>query len=227
MMLVMKNFKHFLSAVAMFILLTVGVNHIDTQASGTEPVRLLVFGDSLVAGYGLPQNEAFPVRLEHALRAKGHNVDALNGGVSGDTSAGGVSRIDWALTDKPDAVLVVLGGNDALRGLPPDSLATNLDTILLAIAAEGLPAMVAGMKAPSNMGESYGRDFDQAFADVMGKAASRDVDVMFYPFFLEGVALVPELNQDDGIHPNPDGVSVIVENILPHVEQLLSTVEKD
>ena len=181
---------------------------------------------ALLPGYGLPQGEDFPTRLGLALSARGHLVETLNGGVSGDTSAGGVSRIDWALADNPDAVLVVLGGNDALRGLPPESMAANLDTILAAIQLRGMKVMLAGMKAPTNMGQSYGADFDAAFSDIVGKAAARG-EVLFYPFFLEGVALEPRLNQDDGIHPNEAGVAVIVENILPHVEKLITSVAKD
>ena len=227
MMVVMQNYKLFLW-VAVLLMLLVGAGTRDAaRANEAVPLRLLVFGDSLVAGYGLPQNEAFPHRLEEALKRRGHHVTAINGGISGDTSAGGVSRIDWALADNPDAVLVVLGGNDALRGLPPHAMADNLDAILMAIEARGLPVMVAGMRAPVNMGESYGKAFDAAFTEAIGKANLRGAEVVFYPFFLEGVALVSVLNQADGIHPNPAGVAVIVENILPHVVKLLSLAGGD
>ena len=225
MILIMSKFNFFLVVNALLMLLISAAAHASDRGDGAT-VRLLVFGDSLVAGYGLPQGEDFPTRLGLALRARGHLVETLNGGVSGDTSAGGVSRIDWALADNPDAVLVVLGGNDALRGLPPESMAANLDTILTAIQLRGMKVMLAGMKAPTNMGESYGADFDAAFSDIVGKAAARG-EVLFYPFFLEGVALEPRLNQDDGIHPNEAGVAVIVENILPHVEKLITSVAKD
>lgn len=227
----MVKFKHFLS-VFLVLLMPLWSSGLSTgwssaHADETAAVKLLVFGDSLVAGYGLPQPEAFPLRLEEALRSKGHQVDVLNGGVSGDTSAGGARRIDWALADNPDAVLVVLGGNDALRGLPPEAMAANLDTILAALEARQLKIMLAGMHAPANMGQAYGTAFDAAFADVIARAQARGSDIRFYPFFLEGVALVPELNQDDGIHPNPAGVAVIVENILPHVEALITSVGKE
>ena len=225
MILMMSKFNFFLVVNALLMLL--GSAAAQANDSGNAAmVRLLVFGDSLVAGYGLPQGEDFPTRLDAALKARGHLVETLNGGVSGDTSAGGASRIDWALADNPDAVLVVLGGNDALRGLPPEAMAGNLDTILMTIQSRGMKVMLAGMKAPTNLGASYGADFDAAFANVMSKAEARG-EVLFYPFFLEGVALEPRLNQDDGIHPNEAGVAVIVENILPHVEKLITSVAKD
>ena len=193
-------------------------------APRTEPV-LLVFGDSLVAGYGLETGESFPDELGRALTGEGRDVTIINGGVSGDTTAGGASRIDWALADRPDAVIVVIGGNDALRGLSPDAMAENLDTILGTVQRDGLPLLFAGMKAPGNMGADFGRDFDNAFADALKKAKLRaratDGTVIFYPFFLEGVALEPTLNQDDGIHPNPAGVAEITRRILPSVRQLL------
>lgn len=225
MILMMSKFNFFLFVNALLMLLTSAAAHANDSGEDTT-VRLLVFGDSLVAGYGLPQGEDFPTRLDAALKAKGHLVETLNGGVSGDTSAGGASRIDWALADNPDAVLVVLGGNDALRGLPPEAMAANLNTILMTIQSRGMKVMLAGMKAPTNMGQSYGADFDAAFSGIVKEADARG-EVLFYPFFLEGVALEPRLNQDDGIHPNEAGVAVIVENILPHVEKLITSVAKD
>ncbi|MGC6484800.1 MAG: arylesterase [Candidatus Puniceispirillales bacterium] len=221
----MIKFKYFLwLGVLLAMLIRPGDQVLAREAGET---RLLVFGDSLVAGYGLPAKEAFPVRLEAMLRQKGHAVTALNGGVSGDTSAGGASRIDWALADNPDAVMVVLGGNDALRGLPPEALEANLDQVLTAIIDRGLPVLLAGMKSPANMGQSYGEAFDRAFARVVEKAKASGAKIVFYPFFLDGVALEPHLNQDDGIHPNPAGVTVIVERVLPYVETLLHETVKD
>ena len=198
-------------------------------AGAAQPQTLLVFGDSLVAGYGLESGQSFPDLLQKRLMAGGRAVTVINGGISGDTSAGGASRIDWALEDRPDAVMVVLGGNDALRGLAPRSMENNLDTIMAAIQSRGLPLLLAGMKAPSNMGPDYGREFDKAFGDALERARARaaasgaaaDETVLFYPFFLDGVALEPELNQDDGIHPNIKGVSEITRRVLPHVERLL------
>jgi acyl-CoA thioesterase-1 len=191
-----------------------------------QPLRLMIFGDSLVAGYGLDLSEAFPARLENSLRASGHDVDVINAGVSGDTTAGGLSRIDWALGDKPDAVMVVLGGNDALRGLPPEAMRDNLDGILGRTQDKGLPVLLAGMKAPLNMGSEYGADFDAAFHGALEEAQTRGGEVFFDPFFLEGVALMPELNQADGIHPNPEGVDQIVRRLMPLVERLLAAAVK-
>jgi len=191
-----------------------------------QPLRLMIFGDSLVAGYGLDLSEAFPARLENSLRASGHDVDVINAGVSGDTTAGGRSRIDWALGDKPDAVMVVLGGNDALRGLPPEAMRDNLDGILGRIQDKGLPVLLAGMKAPLNMGPEYGADFDAAFHGALEEAQARGGEVFFDPFFLDGVALMPDLNQADGIHPNPEGVGQIVRRLMPLVERLLAAAVK-
>lgn len=190
-------------------------------ARADSPPVLLVFGDSLVAGYGLDRGQSFPDALGRALAERGQPVRIINGGISGDTSAGGASRINWALADNPDAVIVVLGGNDALRGLSPAAMRANLDSVLAAIQERGLPVLLAGMKAPRNMGADFGRDFDTAFADALKQADQRGGTVVFYPFFLEGVALEPALNQDDGIHPNPAGVAEITRRILPAVEQLM------
>lgn len=188
----------------------------------TASGRLLIFGDSLVAGYGLPPGESFPDKLQESLNQDGIEVQVINGGVSGDTSAGGASRIAWSLADKPSAVVVVLGGNDALRGLPPDDLERNLDSILRAIQTEGIPVLLAGMQAPANLGIEYGKAFNAAFMAAMDKARERQSPVLFYPFFLDGVALEPRLNQGDGIHPNEQGVAVIVGRIRPTIDALLA-----
>lgn len=190
---------------------------------GAEPLKLLVFGDSLVAGYGLPQGVAFPDQLGASLESDGQNVTIINGGISGDTTAGGASRIDWALANEPtpDAVIVVLGGNDALRGLSPQDMERNLEQIIRVIQVKKIPLLLTGMRAPANMGASYGRAFDTAFLNVVEQSRSIDSPLIFYPFFLDGVALNPSLNQDDGIHPNRAGVAVIVERIRPMVDTLL------
>ena len=184
-----------------------------------EPVRLLAFGDSLTHGYGLPQGDTFPEQLEAALAAEGRAVTVLNGGNSGDTTAAGLARLDWALADQPDAVIVELGANDGLRGIDPGDTRRNLDAILAKLTAQGLPVLLAGMLAPRNLGPEYAGAFDSVFPDLAEK-----YDVALYPFFLDGVALEPELNQPDGIHPNREGVSVIVERILPSVLALLDQV---
>jgi len=184
------------------------------------PVRLLVLGDSLTAGYGLPQGQGFVPRLQAALRAQGHDVQVLDAGVSGDTTAGGLARLDWALADQPQAVIVELGGNDGLRGLPPRETRANLAAILDRLKARGIPALLAGMLAPPNLGADYGREFAEVFKSLAGEHP----EVIFYPFFLEGVAADPALNQPDGIHPNAKGVEEIVRRILPMVETLLGRV---
>lgn len=186
------------------------------SAVAAEPVRLLVLGDSLTAGYGLPPEQAFPARLEARLRADGMNVTVINGGVSGDTSAGARARLDWALADKPDAAIVEIGSNDALRGLDPAALRANLDAIVARLKKDGVRVLIAGMLAPPN----YGRDYERAF-DAVFPAVARAHGVALYPFFLDGVATMPALNQPDGMHPNEKGVAEIVDRIAPSVLRLL------
>jgi acyl-CoA thioesterase-1 len=177
---------------------------------------LLVLGDSLTAGFGLPSGDAFPAKLEAALRARGLEIKVINGGLSGDTSAGGLARLDWALEPKPDFAIVELGGNDGLRGLDPAQTRANLDAILTKLEEDNVRTLLAGMLAPPNMGADYARAFNALFAELAAKHG-----VAYYPFFLEGVAAQRELNQPDGIHPNARGVDVIVARIIPHVVQLI------
>lgn len=186
------------------------------SAAADEP-RLVVLGDSLTAGYGLPVARAFPAQLEAALRAGGHDWRVIDAGVSGDTSAGGLARLDWALGAAPAIVIVELGANDGLRGLPTDRLHANLDAILARVAESGASVLLAGMRAPPN----FGTDYAAAFRAVY-EALAEEHEVALYPFFLEGVAAVPELNQPDGIHPNAAGVAEIVRRILPHVGALIA-----
>lgn len=182
------------------------------------PVKLAILGDSLTAGYGVKPDEAVPARLEAALKKQGRNVTVINHGVSGDTTAGGLERIDWMLGDKPDIVLVELGANDALRGLDPAATEKNLDTIVARLKAAGVTVWLAGMLAPRNYGAEYAKQFDGLY----GRVAERH-GVPLYPFFLDGVAQDPALNQADGIHPNPKGVDVVVERLLPFVTKNLDT----
>ena len=188
-------------------------------ACGAEPLRLQVLGDSLAAGYGLSRAEAFPAQLERALRSRGVAVSVLDASVSGDTTAGGLARLGWVLggkpEDRPDAVIVELGGNDVLRGLAPAATEANLDAILARLNESGMPVLLAGMKAPPNLGVEYRREFDAVYP----RLAERH-QILFYPFFLEGVAGVPALNQADGIHPNARGVARIVERIAPLADEL-------
>jgi acyl-CoA thioesterase-1 len=184
------------------------------------PVRLLALGDSLTAGYGLPRGQGFVPRLEAALRARGRDLRVLDGGVSGDTMAGGAARLDWALAERPQAAIVALGGNDGLRGLPPERMAEALASILDRLAARRIPVLLAGMYAPPNLGAEYGRAFHAVFTE----AATRRPEVIFVPFFLEGVAGAPALNQPDGIHPNEAGVAEMIRRLTPPVETLLDRV---
>ncbi len=184
-------------------------------AAAHGPV-VLDFGDSLTAGYGLPSDQAFPVRLEAWLRRQGIDAHIVNAGVSGDTTAGGLARLDWALADKPDLLILALGANDALRGLDPVAVRDNLDKMIQKIEAAGVKLLLVGMLAPPNWGAQYQHAFDRIFPDL-----ARARHVPLYPFFLEGVAMKPELNQADGLHPNARGVAVLVDRIGPVVAGLL------
>lgn len=204
------------SRIAAFLMLALTLaafsTHAQTAPRPPEPVRLAILGDSLAAGYGLAPAQAFPARLEAALKAKDRNVTVINHGVSGDTTAGGMERVDWMMGDKPDIVLVELGGNDALRALDPASTERNLDAIVTKLKAAGVTVWLAGMMAPRNFGPEYATQFDGLFKKIADKH-----DVPLYPFFLDGVAQDPALNQPDGIHPNARGVDVVVDRILPFV----------
>lgn len=179
-------------------------------AAQAETTRLLAFGDSLTAGYDLPGPAAFPAQLEKALRAKGLDVQVINAGVSGDTTAGALGRIDWALADKPSHAIVALGANDMLRGLSPEQARDNLDAIIAKLKQGGVKVMLAGMLAAPNLGADYGRRFNAIYPDLAKKH-----DVPLYPFFLDGVAAEPKLNLGDGMHPNAEGIAVIVERMTP------------
>ncbi len=187
-----------------------------TLPAAAAPARLLLLGDSLIAGYGLPKEDGFVATLGRALDAAGAEVELLDAGVSGDTTAGGKSRIAWSLGDKPTHAVVALGANDALRGLPPEAAYQNLSDILTRLEAAGIPTLLVGMRAPRNWGEAYTQAFDAIYPKL---AAAHDVPL--YPFLLEGVALEPSLNQADGIHPNAAGVEAIVHRIAPDVLALL------
>jgi acyl-CoA thioesterase I len=188
-------------------------------ASAAEPVKIVVLGDSLSAGLGLTAEAAFPTKLAAALKAKGIAVTIANAGVSGDTASGGLGRLDWSVPDATDAVILELGANDALRGLDPTLTKAALDTILTRLEQRHIAVLLAGMLAPRNMGEDYVRSFDAIFP-----ALASTYPVVFYPFFLEGVAGDAKLNQADGLHPTAAGVDVIVARILPKVEELIARV---
>lgn len=182
-------------------------------------MRIVAFGDSLTAGYMLAPGDAFPVQLQRALAAKGVKAEIINGGVSGDTTAAALERLDWTIPDGVDGVIVELGANDALRGLDPERARANLDGILARLKARGAVVLIAGMRAPRNLGQAYASRFDPIFPDLARKHGA-----LLYPFFLEGVALRPELNLGDGIHPNAAGVAMVVRNILPSVEAMIGEI---
>jgi acyl-CoA thioesterase-1 len=183
------------------------------------PARLLVLGDSLTAGFGLAHDDGFEVQLQRALAAHGHDVLVVDGAVSGDTTAGGLARLDWALGDGADAAIVELGANDGLRGLDAKEVQTNLTAILDELAAKHIPVLLTGMYAPPNLGPDYQAAFRAVF-DRLGKRAG----VVYDPFFLEDVAMHPTLIQADGMHPNAEGVKREVARLLPVVEQLLAKI---
>lgn len=188
-------------------------------AQQAKPVSIVALGDSLTAGYGLGPGDAFPVRLQAALKAKGLDVTVENAGVSGDTSSGGLERLDWAVGDGVDAVILELGANDALRGIDPAVTRRNLDAIITRLKERGIAVLLTGMLAPPNMGSAFAAAFNPIFPDLAAKHG-----VLFDPFFLDGVAADSALNLSDGMHPNAKGVDAIVRRILPKVEDLIAQV---
>lgn len=189
------------------------------DAQDAKRVTILALGDSLTAGYGLEHQDGFTAQLQRALDAAGENAEIINAGVSGDTTAGGRSRLSWLIDGNIDAVIVELGANDGLRGVDPAQTRQNLDWILSELANKQLPTLLSGMMAPPNLGQDYGREFNAIYPDLAEK-----YDVVFDPFFLEGVAADASLNQRDGKHPTPAGVAVIVERLLPKVRELIARV---
>lgn len=192
-----------------------------SSASAAEPLRILAFGDSLTAGFGLPDADGFVPQLQSALADKGIAVRVINAGVSGDTTAGGLARLDWALADDPQLVIVELGANDGLRGLDPKTTAANLDGILAKLESQKRAVLLAGMKAPRNLGTEYTTAFDAIYPDLAARHK-----VTLYPFFLDGVATDPQLNQEDGIHPNAAGVKVVVGHMLPYVLKAIDGIDR-
>jgi len=185
-------------------------------ARAAEPVRILAFGDSLTAGYGLPENDTLPTLLSDALTKMGRVAIVINGGVSGDTSADGVSRIDWALADQPQIMILALGANDMLRGIDPATTRANLEAIIAKAEAAGVEVVLAGMLAPPNLGSEYKQAFDAIYPEL-----AKAHNLLFMPFLLQDVAQDSALNQGDGIHPNGEGVAVMVRNLLPYVTQAI------
>ena len=200
----------------LLILFTAAVIMAASLSGAAAQQKLMVYGDSLVAGYGLDAGLGFPEQLQSALTDSGRDIQVLNAGVSGDTTAGGLARLDWALADRPDAVIIVLGGNDLLRGLNPEQTRANLQAMLSRLRTDRIAVLLCGMLAPVNLGPDYRQQFDAIYPEL---AAEFDIDL--YPFFLDGVALDPDLNLPDGLHPNPQGVAIITTRILPYVVRLL------
>jgi acyl-CoA thioesterase-1 len=203
-------------AVLMIALMTVAN---PAWAGATKPIKLVVLGDSLSAGLGLPAQDAFPAKLQKALQAKGIAVDMTNAGVSGDTSSGGRDRLDWSVPDGTEGVILELGANDAMRGIDPDLTRAALTDIVGRLKARKIAVMLCGMLAPPNFGADYGARFNSIYPDL-----AKQFDVPLYPFFLDGVAADAKLNQADGIHPTAEGVDIVVNNMLPTVEAFLRTI---
>jgi len=188
-------------------------------STADRPLKIVAFGDSLTAGFQLSASAAFPVRLEQALKARGLAITIVNAGVSGDTSSGGLARIGWSVPVDTDAVILELGANDMLRGIDPKITRASLDSIIRTFKARGIEVMLAGMRAAPNLGPDYRRAFDSIYPDL-----ASTYGLVFYPFFLDGIAADPKFNLRDGLHPNQAGVDVIVARILPKVEELVARV---
>ncbi len=194
-----------------------GINGI--AVADAKPLKIVAIGTSLTQGYNLPPGTDFTAVLQAQLKAKGFDAQIVNAGVSGDTSAGGLARVDWALSDDVVGAIVELGSNDALRGLSVEETRKNVDQVLTKLKARGITVLLTGMKSPRNLGPEYVTAFDAIYPDL-----AKTHDVLFYPFFLEGVAANPKLNQADGIHPNEQGTQVIVKAMLPYAEKLIAQI---
>lgn len=201
-------------------MLAIGSSHAQVQPATPRPIVIVALGDSLTAGFQLPPAAAFPAQLEAKLRGRGHDVTVVNSGVSGDTTGAGLERLAWAIPDGADAAIVQLGANDALRGLPPANAKANLGAIIGGLKSRGMDVLLAGMLAPRNWGQDYATAFDSMYTDL-----AKQYGVALYPFFLDGVALKPELNMADGLHPTAAGIAVVVDRVLPDVEALIAAVK--
>jgi acyl-CoA thioesterase-1 len=209
-------FKHrFAAALILFLSVCGGIS-----SARAETFTIVGFGDSLMAGFSLGPGQGFTDRLQAALKAKGHDVSVANAGVSGDTSSGGLARLDWSVPDGTRLVILELGANDMLRGVSPELAEKNLDAMLAKLKARNIPVLLAGMRAAPNLGPDYQKAFDAIYPRLAAKYA-----VPLYPFFLDGVAGHPDLQIEDGLHPNPRGVDVMVDRILPTVEKAIADIK--
>jgi acyl-CoA thioesterase-1 len=192
------------------------------QALAEELVRLIGFGDSLMAGYGLDGSDGFPARLQAALNDRGHTVEITDAGVSGDTTSGGLARLDWSIPDGVDGVILELGANDALRGLPPEKTRENLNAMIERLNQRGIPVLLAGMLAPPNMGADYESKFNRIYPEL-----AEQHGLVLYPFFLDGVTGDASLLLADGMHPNANGINRMVQGILPYAETFLARIRSE
>jgi acyl-CoA thioesterase I len=202
---------------AFFLFLALALLAAPAQA---RTLKILALGSSLTQGYGLPPGTEFTTQLQAALKASGIDAEVENAGVSGDTSSGGLSRLDWSLADHPDAAIIELGSNDMLRGIPPEVTEKNLRTILTTLQKDHVAVLLTGMQAQRNLGADYVKAFDSIYPRL-----AKDYNVVLYPFWLDGVALNPKLNQADGMHPNPAGEKIVVARMLPYVKKMLAEVK--
>lgn len=211
-----QDLAHVVSMLLLVNALVVALILSTARAETAKPLHIVAFGDSLTSGYGVRPKDAFPAQLQKQLKAAGHDVVVTNGGVAGDTSADGLKRLEWAVPDGTDAVILEFGGNDALRAIDPKETRANLEKIIAALKKRSIPILLAGMMSPANWGDTYSDDFDKIFPEL-----AKEHGLVFYPFFLDGVALDAKLNQDDGMHPNGKGVGEIVKRIMPSVVELI------
>ncbi len=203
----------------MAFLLAITAIVISSIPARSATLNLVGFGDSLMAGYQLPPEDAFPARLEKALRAKGHDVTIANAGVSGDTTSGGLARIDWSVPDGTKGVILELGANDALRGIAPEESRKNLIAMIEKLKSRGIPVLLVGMLAPPNMGHDYAGRFNPIYPEI-----AKVYGTELYPFFLDGVVENAKLKIEDGMHPNGDGIGVMVERFLPVAERFVQSL---
>lgn len=217
-----KGFRRAFHAVTAIMCLALGVATAPRPASAADAVTLVGFGDSLMAAYNLQASEGFPAQLEATLRERGHDVTIIDAGVSGDTTSGGLARLDWSIPDGVDGVILELGANDALRGLPPEKTRENLEAMIARLKQRGIAVLLAGMLAPPNMGAGYETAFNAIYPELAAK-----YDVPLYPFFLDGVTGNPDMLLSDGMHPNTSGINTMVEKFVPVAEEFLAEIKAE